>query len=113
MALQTVIEQCCTSFLLHERFPTSYEELQPIPLLRAGLLSYAGDDGGERGVAVAPAGLPCPQAAGTICSSPVLSCPLLSSPVLSWLAQDRLPAILTAAAHLPALVRLRMVESGR
>jgi hypothetical protein len=51
MALQNVIEQCCTSFLQHERFPTTYEELQPIPLPRSGLLSYAGDDGGEKGQA--------------------------------------------------------------
>ena len=51
VALQNVIEQCCTSFLQHERFPATYEELQPIPLLRTGLLSYAGDDGGEKGQA--------------------------------------------------------------
>ena len=51
VALQNVIEQCCNFFLRHERFPTTYEELQPIPLLRTGLLSYAGDDGGEKGQA--------------------------------------------------------------
>ena len=51
MALLNVIEQCCNSFLLHDRFPATYEELQPLPLLRTGLLSYAGDDGGERGQA--------------------------------------------------------------
>ena len=51
MALQNVIEQCCNFFLQHERFPASYEELQPLPLLRSGLLSYAGDDGGEQGQA--------------------------------------------------------------
>ena len=51
VALQNVIEQCCNFFLLHDRFPTTYEELQTLPLLRTGLLSYAGDDGGERGQA--------------------------------------------------------------
>jgi hypothetical protein len=49
MALQNVIEQACNFFLEHERFPASYEELQSLPLLRTGLLSYAGDDGGKRG----------------------------------------------------------------
>src|SRR5262249_13009965 len=51
VALHNVIEQCCNSFLLHDRFPATYEELQPLPLLRSGLLSYAGDDGSERGQA--------------------------------------------------------------
>jgi putative transposase len=51
VALQNVVEQCCNYFLQHDRFPTSYEELQPIPLLSTGLLSYAGDDGGELGQA--------------------------------------------------------------
>jgi hypothetical protein len=51
MALQNVIEQCCNYFLLHDRFPATYEELQPLPLLRSGLPSYAGDDGGEQGQA--------------------------------------------------------------
>jgi hypothetical protein len=51
VALQNVIEQCCNYFLRQDRFPATYEELQPIPLLTAGLLSYAGDDGGEQGQA--------------------------------------------------------------
>jgi predicted RNA-binding Zn-ribbon protein involved in translation (DUF1610 family) len=51
MALQNVIEQCCNYFLQHDRYPATYEEAQPIPLLRSGLLSYAGDDGGEQGQA--------------------------------------------------------------
>jgi putative transposase len=46
-----VIAQCCNYFLRHDRFPATYEELQPLPLLRTGLLSYAGDDGGEQGQA--------------------------------------------------------------
>jgi predicted RNA-binding Zn-ribbon protein involved in translation (DUF1610 family) len=51
VALQNVVEQCCNHFLRHDRFPASYEELQPIPLLASGLLSYAGDDGAELGQA--------------------------------------------------------------
>jgi putative transposase len=51
VALQNVIEQCCNSFLQHERFPATFEELQPLPLLRSGVLTYAGDDGGEQGQA--------------------------------------------------------------
>jgi putative transposase len=38
--LQNVIEQACNYFLQHERFPLTYEELQPIPLLSVGLLTY-------------------------------------------------------------------------
>jgi hypothetical protein len=49
VALQHVIEQCCHYFFQHDRFPATYEELQPLPLLRSGPLSYAGDDGGELG----------------------------------------------------------------
>ena len=30
-------------------FPDSYEEMQPIPVLKTGILSYAGDDGPEMG----------------------------------------------------------------
>jgi putative transposase len=51
LALHNVVEQCCNYFLQYERFPATYEELQPLPLLRTGLLSYAGDDGGEQGQA--------------------------------------------------------------
>ena len=49
VALQNVIEQACNFFFQQDRFPTSYEELQPLPLLRVGMLTYAGDDGGEKG----------------------------------------------------------------
>ena len=49
--LQNVVEQCCNYFLQHDRFPLTYEELQPIPLLSVGLLTYAGDDGGVKGQA--------------------------------------------------------------
>ena len=47
--LQNVIEQACNFFFQQDRFPTSYEELQPIPLLRVGMLTYAGDDGQRKG----------------------------------------------------------------
>jgi transposase len=51
VALQNVVEQCCNFFLQHDRFPKDYEELQPIPLLKVGMLTYAGDDGREKGQA--------------------------------------------------------------
>jgi putative transposase len=51
VTLQNVVEQVCNFFLTHDCFPTSYEELQPIPLLEVGMLTYAGDDGGEKGQA--------------------------------------------------------------
>jgi putative transposase len=49
--MQNVVEQCCNFFLREGRFPTCYEELQPVPLLKVGLLTYAGDDGGTAGQA--------------------------------------------------------------
>jgi len=51
VALQNVMEQACNFSLQHDRFPTNYEELQPLPLLKVGMLTYAGDDGGEKGQA--------------------------------------------------------------
>lgn len=51
VTMQNVVEQCCNFFLREGHFPTSYEELQPIPLLSVGLLTYAGDDGGAAGQA--------------------------------------------------------------
>jgi hypothetical protein len=51
VALQNVVEHCCTYFLWHDRFPATYEELHPLPLLASGLLSSAGDAGGEQGQA--------------------------------------------------------------
>ncbi len=51
VALQNVVEQACNFFFQHDRFPSSYEELQPFPLLKVGLLTYAGDDGREKGQA--------------------------------------------------------------
>ncbi len=51
VALQNVVEQACNYFFQYDRFPATYEELQPIPLLKVGMLTYAGDDGGEKGQA--------------------------------------------------------------
>jgi hypothetical protein len=51
VTLQNVLEQCCNYFFQQDRFPSIYEELQPIPLLKVGLLTYAGDDGREKGQA--------------------------------------------------------------
>jgi len=51
VALQNVIEQCCNFFLQQDCWPASYEELQPIPLLKVGMLTYAGDDGRKKGQA--------------------------------------------------------------
>ncbi len=51
VALQNVIEQACNFFFQQDRFPSSYEELQPLPLLKVGMLTYAGDDGSEKGQA--------------------------------------------------------------
>ncbi len=47
--LQNVVEQACNHFLLHGAFPACYEEMQAIPLLKVGLLTYAGDDGAAKG----------------------------------------------------------------
>jgi len=44
VALQNVVEQCCNFFFAHDRFPSMYEERQPLLLVRVGMLTYAGDD---------------------------------------------------------------------
>lgn len=49
VAMQNVVEQACNHFLIHGTFPACYEEMQAIPLLNVGMLSYAGDDGGNKG----------------------------------------------------------------
>jgi putative transposase len=51
VTLQNVVEQACNYFFHHDRFPSDYEELQPVPLLKVGMLTYAGDDGREKGQA--------------------------------------------------------------
>ncbi|HLI08238.1 MAG TPA: transposase [Ktedonobacteraceae bacterium] len=47
--LQSLIEQACNFYLQNGCFPDTYEEMQPIPVLKAGLLPYAGDDGPAMG----------------------------------------------------------------
>jgi putative transposase len=49
--LQSLIEQSCNFYLKNGCFPSSYVEMQAIPVLKAGILPYAGDDGGEKGQA--------------------------------------------------------------
>src|SRR5215469_14613070 len=49
--LQSLIEQACNFYLTHGCFPETYEEMQRVPVLKAGILPYAGDDGGEKGQA--------------------------------------------------------------
>jgi transposase len=49
--LQSLIEQACNSYLSNGCFPDTYEEMQPIPVLKVGILPYAGDDGGQKGQA--------------------------------------------------------------
>ncbi len=51
MELLNVAEQCCNVFLRTGRFPATYEELQPLPVLKIGQLTYAGDDGMKAGQA--------------------------------------------------------------
>src|SRR2546421_3675218 len=51
VALQNVVEQCCNPYFQQDCFPSAYEELQSIPLLKVGMLTYAGDDGGAKGQA--------------------------------------------------------------
>src|SRR5690348_7147832 len=46
--LQGLIEQACNYYLAHGCFPETYEEMQPIPVLKVGILPYAADDGGEQ-----------------------------------------------------------------
>jgi transposase len=47
--LQSLIEQACNFYLANGCFPATYEEMQPLPVLKAGILPYAGDDGAEMG----------------------------------------------------------------
>jgi putative transposase len=49
MAMTNVIEQACNRYLHTETFPTTYEELQPAPVLSVGHLTFAGDDGMQSG----------------------------------------------------------------
>ena len=49
--LQGLIEQACNFYLKNGCFPDTYEEMQAVPVLKVGILPYAGDDGGEHGQA--------------------------------------------------------------
>lgn len=49
MALTNLLEQACNAYLRGQPFPTTYEELQSVPVLSAGQLPFAGDDGMEKG----------------------------------------------------------------
>jgi transposase len=49
VSLLNVVEQACNHFLRFGSFPERYEEMQAVPLLEVGLLTYAGDDGAEKG----------------------------------------------------------------
>ena len=49
--LQSLIEQACNFYLQNGCFPATYEEMQPLPVLKAGILPYAGDDGADMGQA--------------------------------------------------------------
>jgi putative transposase len=51
VTMLNVVEQACNYFLAHGAFPSTYEAMQAIPVLSVGLLTYAGDDGGEQGQA--------------------------------------------------------------
>jgi len=47
--LQSLIEQACNFYLQNGCFPDTYEEMQSTPVLKAGILPYAGDDGPQMG----------------------------------------------------------------
>jgi putative transposase len=49
MAMTNLIEQACNRYLQTDRFPTTYEDLQPVPVLSVGQLTFAGDDGMKLG----------------------------------------------------------------
>lgn len=47
--LLNVAEQAGNFYLENNRFPAAYFEMQPIPLLAAGVLTFAADDGAAKG----------------------------------------------------------------
>src|SRR6266446_9546025 len=49
MAMTNLLEQACNRYLQTDRFPTTYEDLQPVPVLSVGQLTFAGDDGMKLG----------------------------------------------------------------
>ncbi|PWT79012.1 MAG: transposase [Chloroflexi bacterium] len=51
LAMTNVVEQACNVFLKTGAFPTTYEQMQPIPVQQVAQLTYAGDDGMTAGQA--------------------------------------------------------------
>jgi len=49
VAMHSVVEQACNHFLKYGSFPACYEEMQAVPQLQVGLLTYAADDGADKG----------------------------------------------------------------
>lgn len=49
MAMTNLLEQACNHYLQTGEFPTTYESLQPPPVLSIGHLAFAGDDGMKAG----------------------------------------------------------------
>ena len=49
VTMQNVVEQACNHFLKQGTFPEKYEDMQAVPLLKVGMLTYAGDDGMAKG----------------------------------------------------------------
>ena len=49
MAMTNVLEQACNRKLQTGTFPATYEHLQPVPVLSAGQITFAGDDGMLKG----------------------------------------------------------------
>ena len=49
MAMTNLIEQACNRVLRGETFPTTYEELQAVPVLSCGQITFAGDEGMKLG----------------------------------------------------------------
>ena len=49
MAMTNLIEQACNYYLETGAFPTTYEEVQAIPVQQVGQLPFAGDDGMHAG----------------------------------------------------------------
>jgi hypothetical protein len=44
-------DQLPSNIITSTSFPATYEEMQPVPVLKTGILPYAADDGGEQGQA--------------------------------------------------------------
>ena len=49
MAMTNVVEQACNVYLQTGVFPTTYEDMQPVPVQEVGQLTFAGDDGMQAG----------------------------------------------------------------